>query len=357
MELTRIRPLKLARITRTQARLARLLTQPPMPIVLDLPEGPLTLRVGLAETVPADHHAWPIRLNSAIGVLWFEPASEPLQHWLKHWIGELDPHQLPPALLAAAHQAALTPLLDALEGLLGTRLTSVSEATADGVIDCMIELWSAGIATSQLIARLGLDQTAALELAARLEQHGRLAVAGLDPRWLDVPLALTLWLGRIALQVRQWRELALGDLLLLPRQVTPDAIFLLLRQGQRALARARLDGQRLLIDTLVSVPMPDLPDLPERPGLQAADSDREPIPASINPDDLEIGVEFTLGQLQLPLRELRAIQPGYCFELPDLDRPRIRLVVNGRLIGHGELVLIDDHLGVRVTDLFTTPPA
>ena len=80
-----------------------------------------------------------------------------------------------------------------------------------------------------------------------------------------------------------------------------------------------------------------------------------PAPAPLNPDDLEIRLDFDLGHLTLPLRELRTIQPGYSFELDRPDPQPVRILAGSQVIGYGELVQIDDRLGVRVTSLIQSP--
>lgn len=352
-ERTPIRPLALERLTRAQVRLTQCLAQWTPRLTPDLPEGPLALTLALTHGSLSDAPERPILLHGEAGTLWLDLAPDLRRQWLRHWIGELELDQLPPALGAAARQAALAPLLDALESLLSTRLEAAESpavAATSPEPDSVLALWRSDVESATPIARLGLDAAASLRLAARLEQEPQVTAdsAPIAERWPDLPIALTPWLGATRLRTHEWSALETGDLLLLPRRVAPDAILLLLRQGRRALARARLDGQRLIIDTPVA------PAMTEPPIPDSADAT---VPAVIDPDDLEITVDFELSRLHLPLRELRALQPGYCFELTELDRPSIRLVVGGRLIGHGELVMIEDHLGVRVIELFGAPPA
>nr|WP_281350246.1 type III secretion system cytoplasmic ring protein SctQ [Allochromatium palmeri] len=292
-------------------------------------------------------------MHGEAGALWLAPAPDVWRHWLGHWIGDLELDQLPPALGAAARQAALAPLLDALEALLSTRLeatTTPAEAETSPSAESVLALWRADVESAKPIARLGLDAAASIRLTARLEQEPQSATDStpIADRWPDLPITLTPWLGATRLRTHEWRALETGDLLLLPRRVDPAAIPLHLKHSRRTLATAHLADQRLIIDSLVPATMSE-------PSMNDPDSDSTP--AVIDPDELEISVDFELSRLQLPLRELRAVQPGYCFELTELDRPRIRLVVGGRLIGHGELVMIEDHLGVRVTELFGAPPA
>ena len=70
-------------------------------------------------------------------------------------------------------------------------------------------------------------------------------------------------------------------------------------------------------------------------------------------EDLEIRLSFDLGHLSLPLGELQNLQPGYSFELDMPASGSVRIHAGAQLIGRGELVQIDDRLGVRVTELFS----
>ena len=350
---TPIRPPALERLTRTQVRLAQCLARWTPQLTLDLPGGSLALVIAMEQAAGFKTTERLIIVRGEAGVLWLEPAPDVWRQWLGYWIGELELAQLPPTLGAAARQAALAPLLDALESLLSTRLEAADSpdvAATSPEPESVLALWRLDVESATPIARLGLDAAASLRLAARLEQEPQSATDStpIIERWPDLPIALTPWLGTTRLRQHEWRALETGDLLLLPRRVDPAAIPLHLKHRRRTLATAHLADQRLIIDSLVPATMSE-------PSMTDPDSDSTP--AVIDPDDLEISVDFELSRLHLPLRELRAVQPGYCFELTELDRPRIRLVVGGRLIGHGELVMIEDHLGVRVTELFGTPPA
>ncbi|NJN46695.1 MAG: YscQ/HrcQ family type III secretion apparatus protein, partial [Candidatus Competibacteraceae bacterium] len=59
-----------------------------------------------------------------------------------------------------------------------------------------------------------------------------------------------------------------------------------------------------------------------------------------------------LGHLTLPLGELQNLQPGYSFELDVPAIGPVRILAGSQVIGRGELVHIEDRLGVRVIELF-----
>jgi len=73
-------------------------------------------------------------------------------------------------------------------------------------------------------------------------------------------------------------------------------------------------------------------------------------PGSI--DQVPVGMTFDLGRIEISLADLETVQPGYVFELNQpLESATVRVRANGRTIGEGELVVVGDQLGVRLTDL------
>jgi len=87
----------------------------------------------------------------------------------------------------------------------------------------------------------------------------------------------------------------------------------------------------------------------DQAGRQAQAADR---PADASFDDLPIKLVFELGRTDMPLGQLQEIGPGHVFEL---DRPlgeAVDIHAGGKRIGRGEVVRIDDQVGVRVLHLF-----
>jgi flagellar motor switch protein FliN/FliY len=65
--------------------------------------------------------------------------------------------------------------------------------------------------------------------------------------------------------------------------------------------------------------------------------------------DIELSVTVEVGRARLRVRELLALHEG---SIVELDRPvgsPVDLLANGRTIARGEIVLVDDQLGIRVT--------
>jgi flagellar motor switch protein FliN/FliY len=64
---------------------------------------------------------------------------------------------------------------------------------------------------------------------------------------------------------------------------------------------------------------------------------------------MELTVE--LGRTRMPVRELLALAPGDVLELDRADGSPADLLVNGRLIARGEVVVVDEDFGLRITQI------
>ncbi|MCL4314002.1 MAG: flagellar motor switch protein FliN [Actinobacteria bacterium] len=66
---------------------------------------------------------------------------------------------------------------------------------------------------------------------------------------------------------------------------------------------------------------------------------------------VEMTVSVELGRTRMLVKDLLSLGPG---SLVELDRPTgspVDILVNGTLLAHGEVVVVDDEFGVRVTDV------
>lgn len=71
--------------------------------------------------------------------------------------------------------------------------------------------------------------------------------------------------------------------------------------------------------------------------------------------DVLHGVEMTvtveLGRTRLFLRDLLALRSGSIIELDRAAGSPVDVLINGTLLAHGEVVVVDDEFGVRITDI------
>ncbi len=97
-------------------------------------------------------------------------------------------------------------------------------------------------------------------------------------------------------------------------------------------------------------PDPSLPTPPPgpRPAVSEPSGPRRGI-EMLHGVDMELTVE--LGRTRMTVRELLALSPGDVLELDRAAGSPADLLVNGRLIARGEVVVVDEDFGLRVTEI------
>jgi len=69
--------------------------------------------------------------------------------------------------------------------------------------------------------------------------------------------------------------------------------------------------------------------------------------------DVPLSVTVELGRKKLSVREILELNPGSLVELEKLAGEAVDLLVNGKLFAKGEVVVIDENFGVRVSSIVT----
>jgi len=67
--------------------------------------------------------------------------------------------------------------------------------------------------------------------------------------------------------------------------------------------------------------------------------------------DVPLQITVELGKTRKTIREILALGPGAVVELDKLAGEPVDLLVNGKLLAKGEVVVIDENFGIRVTDI------
>lgn len=67
--------------------------------------------------------------------------------------------------------------------------------------------------------------------------------------------------------------------------------------------------------------------------------------------DVAVTVSLELGRSQLSVRELLQLNQGSVVEFDRRVGEPLDLLVNGTLLAHGELVVVDDRFGIRLTEV------
>ena len=67
--------------------------------------------------------------------------------------------------------------------------------------------------------------------------------------------------------------------------------------------------------------------------------------------DVDLVVTVELGRVRLKVRDLLRLGEGSVVELDRAAGAPVDVLVNGSLVARGDVVVVDDELGVRVTEL------
>lgn len=67
--------------------------------------------------------------------------------------------------------------------------------------------------------------------------------------------------------------------------------------------------------------------------------------------DVRLNITVELGRAQLPLKEVLQLGDGSLIKLDRLAGEPVDMVVNGRLVAQGEVVVIGNNFGVKITNV------
>ena len=76
------------------------------------------------------------------------------------------------------------------------------------------------------------------------------------------------------------------------------------------------------------------------------------IPANLNLVlDVPVSLTIELGSCQMPMKEVLQLNVGSVVQLDKPADAPVELSVNGKLIARGEVVVIEDRFGVKITEV------
>ena len=67
--------------------------------------------------------------------------------------------------------------------------------------------------------------------------------------------------------------------------------------------------------------------------------------------DVPVTVSAVLGNARMPVGDLLKLAPGAVLELDRKVGEAIDIFVNNRLVARGEVMIVDDHLGITMTEI------
>ena len=80
--------------------------------------------------------------------------------------------------------------------------------------------------------------------------------------------------------------------------------------------------------------------------------------AMINPElelilDIPVSISMEVGRTSITIRNLLQLNQGSVIELDRLAGEPLDILVNGTLIAHGEVVVVNEKFGIRMTDVIS----
>lgn len=120
--------------------------------------------------------------------------------------------------------------------------------------------------------------------------------------------------------------------------LVPEALLVAPEEAASATSGADADFVSLPPAAGAAQPSPPVPAVAPHRGLEL-----------LHGVDMEVTVE--LGRTRMTVRDLLSLAPGTVLELDRVAGSPADLLVNGRLIARGEVVVVDENFGLRVTEI------
>jgi len=92
----------------------------------------------------------------------------------------------------------------------------------------------------------------------------------------------------------------------------------------------------------------EMPDLPATPSTSSS--------SDVNIDvilDVPVTLSLEVGRTRLPIRSLLQLSQGSVVELERAAGESLDVFVNGTLVAHGEVVVVNEKFGIRLTDVIS----
>jgi flagellar motor switch protein FliN/FliY len=67
--------------------------------------------------------------------------------------------------------------------------------------------------------------------------------------------------------------------------------------------------------------------------------------------DITVRVSVELGSCQMSMRDVLQLKPGSVVQLDKVADAPVEVYVNEKLVARGEVVVIEEHFGIKVTEI------
>lgn len=69
--------------------------------------------------------------------------------------------------------------------------------------------------------------------------------------------------------------------------------------------------------------------------------------------DISVEISVEIGRAKMPIGQLLSLSKGSIIELNKIAGESVDILVNGKLLGKGEIVVVNERLGVRIVEIVT----
>lgn len=73
--------------------------------------------------------------------------------------------------------------------------------------------------------------------------------------------------------------------------------------------------------------------------------------------DVKVKLTVKLGSCQLPMKQILEMTPGTVIQLDQQARDPVGLYVNDKLIAYGEVVVVEESFGIKITEIIGQAPS
>lgn len=158
--------------------------------------------------------------------------------------------------------------------------------------------------------------------------------------WEALPMTGRMEIGRTRLSLKAFKTLEKDDIIILDRCCLIPGEVVEIHFPPSLSFQAVLEKNILTIQEVRKKAMSD----------EKMDSpSRGVTPSAL--EELEVTLIFELGEKKIPLGELMTVQPGFSFDLGQDPEKQVSIRANGKIVGFGELVQLDERVGVRLLEV------
>ncbi|QMV15100.1 flagellar motor switch protein FliN [Vibrio spartinae] len=100
------------------------------------------------------------------------------------------------------------------------------------------------------------------------------------------------------------------------------------------------------IDAILAAPLEELKDTSQ----PISEDERRKLDTIM---DIPVTISMEVGRSQISIRNLLQLNQGSVVELDRIAGESLDVLVNGTLIAHGEVVVVNDKFGIRLTDVIS----